>query len=62
MIEMHAAHGYLLSAFITPILNHREDEYGGSLETSPALPARGLSRHAGGLASGKAHVSAYFRP
>jgi anthraniloyl-CoA monooxygenase len=32
MIEMHAAHGYLLSAFITPILNHREDEYGGSLE------------------------------
>ncbi len=30
-IELHAAHGHLLSAFITPLLNNRNDEYGGSL-------------------------------
>lgn len=32
IIELHAAHGYLLSEFISPISNKREDEYGGSLE------------------------------
>ena len=31
-LELHCAHGYLLSAFLTPLLNHRTDEYGGSLE------------------------------
>ncbi len=31
-IELHAAHGYLLSQFLTPYCNRREDEYGGSLE------------------------------
>jgi anthraniloyl-CoA monooxygenase len=30
MIELHAAHGYLLSSFITPLLNKRSDDYGGS--------------------------------
>jgi anthraniloyl-CoA monooxygenase len=38
MIEMHAAHGYLLSAFITPVLNKRDDEYGGSLENRLRYP------------------------
>lgn len=38
MIEMHAAHGYLLSSFITPILNQRSDEYGGSLENRLRYP------------------------
>jgi anthraniloyl-CoA monooxygenase len=32
MLELHCAHGYLLSAFITPLSNKRQDEYGGSLE------------------------------
>ncbi len=32
MIELHAAHGYLLSSFISPVSNMRTDEYGGSLE------------------------------
>ena len=32
MIEVHAAHGYLLSSFLTPLSNGRTDEYGGSLE------------------------------
>lgn len=31
-IEIHGAHGYLLSEFLSPLSNKREDEYGGSLE------------------------------
>jgi anthraniloyl-CoA monooxygenase len=38
MIEMHAAHGYLLSGFITPLQNDRTDEYGGSLENRLRYP------------------------
>ena len=38
MVELHAAHGYLLSAFITPLQNKRTDEYGGSLENRLRFP------------------------
>ncbi len=38
MIELHAAHGYLLSSFISPISNIRADEYGGSLENRMRYP------------------------
>lgn len=38
MIELHCAHGYLMSAFITPITNTRTDEYGGSLENRLRYP------------------------
>ena len=32
LIEIHAAHGYLLNEFMTPLANQRSDEYGGSFE------------------------------
>jgi len=38
MIELHAAHGYLLSGFITPLQNKRTDDYGGSLENRLRYP------------------------
>ena len=38
MIEMHAAHGYLLATFISPITNKRTDSYGGSLENRMRYP------------------------
>jgi len=38
MLEIHAAHGYLLSAFITPLTNRRTDDYGGSLENRMRYP------------------------
>ncbi|HJS86695.1 MAG TPA: bifunctional salicylyl-CoA 5-hydroxylase/oxidoreductase [Acetobacteraceae bacterium] len=38
MLELHAAHGYLLSAFISPLTNQREDEYGGTLENRLRFP------------------------
>jgi anthraniloyl-CoA monooxygenase len=38
MVELHCAHGYLLSSFITPLHNRRDDEYGGSLENRLRYP------------------------
>jgi anthraniloyl-CoA monooxygenase len=38
VLELHCAHGYLLSSFITPLRNQRADEYGGSLENRLRYP------------------------
>jgi anthraniloyl-CoA monooxygenase len=38
LIELHLAHGYLLSSFLSPLSNRREDEYGGSLENRMRFP------------------------
>ncbi|MGA8475651.1 MAG: bifunctional salicylyl-CoA 5-hydroxylase/oxidoreductase [Candidatus Cybelea sp.] len=38
MLELHCAHGYLLSSFITPLRNRRADVYGGSLENRLRYP------------------------
>lgn len=52
MIEIHFAHGYLLSSFISPLSNRREDEYGGALANRMRYPLevmravrKALSKH-----------------
>lgn len=37
-LELHAAHGYLLHEFLSPIANHRDDRYGGSLANRMRFP------------------------
>ena len=37
-LELHCAHGYLLSAFLCPLTNRRDDAYGGSLENRCRFP------------------------
>jgi anthraniloyl-CoA monooxygenase len=38
MVELHAAHGYLLASFISPLTNRRTDDYGGSLANRMRFP------------------------
>ncbi len=38
VLEVHLAHGYLLSSFLTPVSNQRTDEYGGSVENRARYP------------------------
>ena len=44
LIEVHAAHGYLLHEFLSPLSNRRTDQYGGSLENRMRLPLRVCDR------------------
>jgi anthraniloyl-CoA monooxygenase len=38
MLELHCGHGYLLSSFLTPAMNRRTDDYGGSVENRLRFP------------------------
>jgi anthraniloyl-CoA monooxygenase len=38
LLELHCAHGYLLSSFLSPVANHRTDEFGGPLENRLRFP------------------------
>jgi 2,4-dienoyl-CoA reductase-like NADH-dependent reductase (Old Yellow Enzyme family) len=40
VLELHCAHGYLLHTFLSPLINHRTDQYGGSLENRMRFPLR----------------------
>jgi anthraniloyl-CoA monooxygenase len=40
MLELHCAHGYLLASFLSPLTNHRSDDYGGSVENRLRFPLR----------------------
>ncbi len=37
-LELHAAHGYLISSFLSPLVNRRDDDFGGSLENRMRFP------------------------
>ena len=53
-VEMHAAHGYLLHEFLSPLSNTRTDHYGGSLENRMRLPLRVFEAMQSVLPAGKA--------
>ena len=40
MLELHCAHGYLLASFLSPLTNHRSDQYGGTIEARAQVPLR----------------------
>jgi 2,4-dienoyl-CoA reductase-like NADH-dependent reductase (Old Yellow Enzyme family) len=44
VIEIHAAHGYLLHEFLSPLSNRRTDQYGGNLENRMRLVLRVAER------------------
>ena len=60
MLELHCAHGYLLSSFLSPLTNRRDDDYGGSSANRAALSAGGVRRRARRVAGRPADVGAHL--
>jgi 2,4-dienoyl-CoA reductase-like NADH-dependent reductase (Old Yellow Enzyme family) len=52
-LEVHAAHGYLLHQFLSPIANHRDDDYGGSLANRLRFPLEVFDAVRAAFPSGK---------
>ena len=61
LIEIHAAHGYLLHEFLSPLANQRTDRYGGSLENRMRLLLRSCASSALHPARDDAAVRAHLR-
>ena len=59
-LELHCAHGYLLSSFISPLTNRRTDEYGGSLENRCRYPLEVFRAMRAVWPAGQADVGAHF--
>jgi anthraniloyl-CoA monooxygenase len=53
MLELHAAHGYLLASFLSPLTNRRTDNYGGSLENRLRFPLEVFAAMRAAWPSGK---------
>ncbi|MHA7871781.1 MAG: NADH:flavin oxidoreductase/NADH oxidase family protein [Hyphococcus sp.] len=53
-VQIHAAHGYLISEFLNPLVNQRDDEWGGSLENRARLLMRVISEVRAQVGSGYA--------
>lgn len=47
VVEVHAAHGYLLHQFLSPLANERTDTYGGSLENRARLTLQVIRERSG---------------
>ena len=60
-VEIHAAHGYLLHEFLSPVSNRRTDDYGGSFENRTRLLLQVHARGAHGLARAAAPVRPHQR-
>lgn len=54
VVEVHGAHGYLLSSFLSPLGNYRTDRYGGSLEARMRYPLEVIAAMRAVMPAGKA--------
>ncbi len=60
-LELHCAHGYLLSCFLSPLTNQRSDEYGGSLANRLRYPLEVFAAMRAVWPARQADVRAHFR-